>query len=324
MMNGLLGFGGAFLTTNGADSNYHSMQIELRRRLSKGLLFQTSFVWSHALTNYFASNQGNFSNPPEFSNPSLAKAPSPWNIPKTLKFNAIYELPFGPGRRWSFANGDVGTKIMNKAIEGWETAFVGRIQSGTENQLTSGRFTVNGSDSGVVLNGITAQQLQSMVGVYPSSIPCSTPSATCGMVNGQLVTPVVYFLPPNLAQNSACAFGTCPTGSSFSPGSPFVGPPTTPGQFGQFVYIRGPMFWDVDGSIIKKTKITERINVEMRFEATNLFNHTNFLVGSVTSDLTTAGVGTAAFGQTTNFFNDLTGTNDVGSRMIRWVFRVNF
>src|SRR5581483_815744 len=50
MFNGLVANGGAFLTTNGADSNYHSLQVELRRRLSKGLLFQASYVWSHALT----------------------------------------------------------------------------------------------------------------------------------------------------------------------------------------------------------------------------------------------------------------------------------
>src|SRR5262249_26839795 len=129
--NGLIANGGAFLTTNGADSNYHSLQVELRRRLSKGLLVQASYVWSHALTNYFASNQGNSSNLHTFANPGLDKAPSPFNIPQTLKFNMIYELPFGPGRKWSFSNGDIGSKIINKLVEGWEMAGIGRVQSGS-------------------------------------------------------------------------------------------------------------------------------------------------------------------------------------------------
>jgi len=312
-------FNGSFLTTNGGNSNYQSMQIELRRRLSKGLLLNASYVWAHAISNGFTSDSASFYQPRDFANPSLDKGPTPWNIPNTLKFNMIYELPFGPGRKWLFTNGDMGTKILNKAIEGWEIANILRIQSGTENLLTSGLQTVNDSDAGVVLSGITPQQLQSMVGVYHSSIPC-TSGVNCN--NGQ--APVVYFLPPSLAQNSACAFGSCLTSTPFNPGAPFIGPATTPGQFGQFIYLRGPMFWNVDGSVIKKTKIRENINVEFRFEATNLFNHTKFLIGSASSDATAAGVGASSFGQTTNFFNDLTGTNDVGARMVRWVLRVNF
>jgi len=320
-------FGGAFLTTNGGSSSYNSMQVELRRRLSKGFLFQGSYVWMHALSNGFTSSSVSFYQPRQFSNPSLDKGPSPWNIQNTLKANFIYELPFGPGKRFSFGAGDTSAKIGNKLIEGWQFDGIVRVQSGTENLFTSGRFTVNAKDSGVVLNGITAQQLQSVIGVYPSTIPCAAASTTCfpnPAVPGTFMTGVVYIMPPNLAINSACAFSQCPSGATFNPGAPYIGPPTTPGKFGQFLYLRGPMFWNTDLSIIKKTKITERVNIEMRLEATNAFNHTNFLIGGVTNDASSAGVGSASFGQTTNFFNDLSGTNDVGSRMIRWVLRVNF
>ena len=40
--------------------------------------------------------------------------------------------------------------------------------------------------------------------------------------------------------------------------------------------IIGPRFDNVDFSLIKKTKITERFSNEMRFEAFDLFNHPNF------------------------------------------------
>src|SRR5208337_4712459 len=38
----------------------------------------------------------------------------------------------------------------------------------------------------------------------------------------------------------------------------------------------GPAFREVDFSIFKKTSITERLKMELRFEAYNLFNHPNF------------------------------------------------
>jgi hypothetical protein len=38
----------------------------------------------------------------------------------------------------------------------------------------------------------------------------------------------------------------------------------------------GPHFRQFDFSIFKKNQITERLNMELRFEAYNLFNHPNF------------------------------------------------
>src|SRR5262249_6388955 len=43
----------SFLMDNIADSNYHALQAELRRRLSKGLLVQGSYAWAKSLSNTF-------------------------------------------------------------------------------------------------------------------------------------------------------------------------------------------------------------------------------------------------------------------------------
>ena len=39
--------GGAFVSTNIGESKYDSLQVELRRRYSQGLQFQTSYVYGH-------------------------------------------------------------------------------------------------------------------------------------------------------------------------------------------------------------------------------------------------------------------------------------
>jgi hypothetical protein len=50
-------------------------------------------------------------------------------------------------------------------------------------------------------------------------------------------------------------------------------------------FLHGPGYWNTDFSLQKDTKITEGKTLQMRFEAYNLFNHTNFAnpSGSVSS-----------------------------------------
>ena len=53
-----------------------------------------------------------------------------------------------------------------------------------------------------------------------------------------------------------------------------------PGQFGNLSLtpVDGPGYWSVDAALIKKTKFTESLSFELRLEAFNVFNHTNFFV----------------------------------------------
>ncbi len=51
-----------------------------------------------------------------------------------------------------------------------------------------------------------------------------------------------------------------------------------PGTFGNVSRgsLRGPGLVDVDTSLFKKFRISERWNVQLRAEAFNIFNHSNF------------------------------------------------
>ena len=91
-----------------------------------------------------------------------------------------------------------------------------RIQSGRPFLLTSGRQTLNQQDAGVVLNGISLAELQSMVNVRP------------GPDGG------VYFFDERLI------------GSDGRANPALLAPPTTPGQQGQYVFLYGPGLWTAD------------------------------------------------------------------------------
>jgi hypothetical protein len=50
------------------------------------------------------------------------------------------------------------------------------------------------------------------------------------------------------------------------------------GNLGRNTFVE-PSYWAVDMSIFKNFRISERLRLQFRAEAFNLFNHTNFLIG---------------------------------------------
>ena len=302
--------GNSFLVTNGGDSNYHSLQVELRRRMSKGLLVQGSYVWSKSLTNMFASSSAAFSTPTTLRDPGKDKAIAPRDLRHAFKFDYIYELPVGPGRQ--FFNGGPG--FVKKALEGWQLGGVARIQSGTPTLITGGRLTVNNLDAGVVLHNITRNQLQDLVKIRKETV-CDP---TC---HG-----VVFFLPQDIIDNTQAFYEVNgKTLANLDPTKPYIGGPTQPGEFGSILYLYGPWTSRFDINLMKRTKITERVNVEFRAQFLNAFNQSSITIRGAGTDASSLGVG-ATFGQTTNAFRDFTvsGTNDPGGRLIEFQLRINF
>src|SRR6516164_8750654 len=112
-VNPTLGSGSALLEVNGGNTNYNSLQAEVNRRFSKGLLLQFSYVWSHAITNEYSAGVG--TSYTSLRNVGYDKSPSPYDIRQAVKMNWVYELPFGSRRRFL---GHLGNPIARKATEG--------------------------------------------------------------------------------------------------------------------------------------------------------------------------------------------------------------
>lgn len=303
--------GNAFYMTNGADSNYHSLQVELRRRLSKGLLVQGSYVFAKAITNAFANSSGANSQPTTLRDFGKDKAVTPRDLRHALKFDYIYELPIGPGRQ--FLSG--GPSVVKKALEGWQLGGVARIQSGAPTLITSGRQTYNNRDAGIVLHNITRNQLQDLVKIRKETI-CDTPGVASSCHG------VVFYLPQSIIDNSLAAFDQ---GGTLDPSKPYIGPPTTPGELGSILYLYGPWTSRFDLNLMKRTKITEKVNFEFRAQFLNAFNQSAITIRGPGTDASSTGV-TTGFGQTRNAFRDfsVSGTNDPGGRLIEFQLRLNF
>jgi len=282
---------GSFRFFNGTHTSYNGLQIEMRRRPAKGLQFSGNYTFSKSLSNYFADNSFSFVTFDTLRNPHRDRSPSPWDLRHQFKLQLIYELPFGPGHKWSTKYG-----FLNRVIEGWEFSSITRWQSGRTFRILSGNGgTFNQYDPGVQMIGITPDQLQQLVAVRKAP--------------GK-----VFYFPPGLLDSKQQRAN-----------SNFLKSCAAAGQFCQRLFLRGPQFFRADWSILKRTRIGERMNIEYRAEFLNAFNNVNFLVGgSAAATVPSLNLQSTSFGRITSAYQDISTTDDPGGRIIQMVLRLNF
>ncbi|HLK65541.1 MAG TPA: carboxypeptidase regulatory-like domain-containing protein [Bryobacteraceae bacterium] len=315
VVNPTVAGGGSYALTNSGATYYNAGVVEVRRRLSSGIQLQGSYTFAKALGNGATASSSDFSTPTTLRNRGLDKVPEAFDIRNAIKINSIYELPFGPGKRFNSSN-----VVARKIMEGWQIAGVARFQSGTPLFFSGlGTFNNNGATGqGVILHNITQSQIQSMVGIYKTSLP--------GPNGG-----IIYYLPPpsttstsglnssnntNLLYNTQAAFNVNGlTPAQVNPNAPYIGPAPA-GQLGDEIYFYLPWQRHFDVNLQKTTRIKEGVNLQIRVSALDVLNLTNFLPGS--------GNTSSTFGQVTSAYRDISGTVDPGARIIEWLVRVNF
>lgn len=290
--------GGAFLLDNGGASHYNALIVDFRQRISKGLMFDFGYTYSHTLSNEaFSADQGgtdtsaNFANYFTLRDPGLDWTEAPFDVRHQFKSQVIYQLPLGPGHRMTTSNG-----AFNRVIGGWEIALLTRASAGRPTFIEGGLGgTVNQYDGGVVLNGITTSQLQSDTGVEHQP--------------GE-----VFWFPQTLITSSGRANPS------------FASPCTTAGSFCQTsIDITGPRFFRADWSLSKHTKITERVELELRVDLLNAFNNPDFYYGgSASTSPGTKTLESTTFGRITSAYQDISTTDDPGGRILQLVGRINF
>jgi hypothetical protein len=103
-------------------SNYDSLQVSLKRRLSRRLQFGTNFVWSKALDVEDGSTSGPV-NPLNVRHGSYG--PAGFNRTYALNIDYVYMLP-GPSQALPFLNNSFGKTVF----DGWELSGMTTFTSG--------------------------------------------------------------------------------------------------------------------------------------------------------------------------------------------------
>jgi hypothetical protein len=80
----------------------------------------------------------------------------------------------------------------------------------------------------------------------------------------------------------------------------------------QLTPVSGPGIWNLDMGFIKRTPITETVNLEFRAEAFNIFNKTNFFIpsGSLNQN-----INSSTFGEITQTYDP---------RILQFALKLNF
>jgi hypothetical protein len=117
------GVGDIYEAANFGHGSYNGLQAELQRKYVNGLSILTSFVWSKALDTGTADNDV----PTNGLDPQSNYGLSDDNVKYAFKFNPVYDLPFGPGRRFANSNNWFNSEV----IGGWQASGALSVLAGT-------------------------------------------------------------------------------------------------------------------------------------------------------------------------------------------------
>ncbi len=135
-------FGGINLYENLGRDWYNSLQVKFDKRFSKGLEYRLSYAFARDI-----SNEGNdvTAQPTPYAPANYDRGPSPLERRQILSASAIYEFPFGRGKRF----GGAMPRALDFIVGGWQLSGIYSFQSGAP--LT---FSVPGATLG---NGVNAR-----------------------------------------------------------------------------------------------------------------------------------------------------------------------
>jgi len=283
---------GVTVYDSGAFSDYHALQIELRRRLSSGI---------QANINYqYARERGSAFDGFSFGRTMVEGA----NVRHAIKSQWNWTIPVGRGQRF----GSAVHPVLNGLIGGWEISGVGRIQA----------RAVNFGD--VRLVGMTHEELQAMYQYY------HTTNATSGLhevymlpEDVRLNTRRAYNVSSTTADGYSSSLGP-PTGKYIAPANSGGCIQLKGGDCGvpRGVLIRTPWFVRFDMGANKRFRVRgDQMNVEVRIDFLNLFDNVNFNPSS------SPGSGAGIF-QVTSGYTDASNTYDPGGRLGQVMIRFNW
>ena len=298
--------GGANLTTNLGGTRYHGMQLELRKRLSRGLQFGTSYSYGRG---YETQRYG-------FNKPAvdILQTGTVGGVMHAFKANWLYDLPFGNGQRFG---GSAGS-LLNGLIGGWSFDGVARVQTGDMLDFRDIRIV-----------GMTADDLQKAIGLRVGA-------------NGQLfilpqdiIDNTVEAFAVSATSPTGYGAGGAPTGRYFAPAN---GPDCieTAPSFGdcgvRSLVVNGPALIRFDLSAVKRVKV-HAVTFEFRGDFLNAFNRPYFTPVTGLTTTFTAPAGATQTGTPTT--NATAGTSSDGfrstqllgndtSRVIQLVWRVRW
>jgi hypothetical protein len=228
--------------SNQAASDYNSLQMQFRRRFSKGLQALASYTWSKSLDTASDESISNFAAPILRADPNNDRGPSSFDIPHAFTGSVSYEIPMPSGNRMARA-----------VFGGFAFDSIVRMNSATPVNILSGRDPLNLGQTNIARPDRVEGQPLYLEGA--------------GIPGGKRFNPAAFDGATPLAQGRQ-------------------------GTLGRNV-MRGFGVQQVDLSVRRRFQLLERMALNFRADAFNLFNTANFGNPNGVLTASTFGVSTA-------------------------------
>ncbi len=268
-------------------SNTHSLQAEVERRYSNGLAFQWFYTFTRSLTTTdaggFTSGNGSINaidgqletperiqllGAPDLSYDQLLRL-SYYNstqIPaQRIRWNGIYDLPFGRGRHF----GRNTSGALDFLIGGWQIATIGDWRGGLWQSVVNTRYlfgdpTLKESERLLLTFAGLPRRLWFAGDFNPSLASNVSQEALQRLVALDPRQRVLRQLGPN-ADNRLPQL--------LANGSTVATPITDTLNWNARAFYRGPGAWNSDIAVFKNFRITENARARLSADFFNVFNH---------------------------------------------------
>jgi Carboxypeptidase regulatory-like domain len=238
---------------NGYTSSYNGLQITATQKVWHGLNFLLGYTWAHSIDD--ATN--NRALPLQDSTrPNLERSSSDFDVRHRLTLALTYALP--------------SKKVKWQLLEGWQVNSILTVQGGTPWTVLDG--VLNGDDISLTSEfadrwdffgnpnefKATPAGIQFFSGTTNSTCAGKALAVDGGVLNGPTT-------------QSLATFGCYAAGNSVMI-PPALG---TFGTMGRNLF-RGPRLDNLDFSLVKDTRLGERVKMQFRAEFFNITNHPHF------------------------------------------------
>jgi hypothetical protein len=267
-------FNNVTLSTNPGSSIYHSMQAQLTFRPTGGLNYQTTYVWSKAISSCSNDNCTNWI---DVLNRRLDRSLQSSDRRHEFRVNGAWELPFGPNR---LLLGN-SSGVIARLVERWQLSWIVNMTSGAPLNVTT-MNTYIGRQRPQIAAGFAKDQGEARM---TAGLPNYFDAGTYRTITDPQCANVTALQ----GLQTACTLGAL----TDSQGNILLqsAAPGTLGNLGDN-WITGPGSFRFDMSASKTVRINETKTVEFRIDARNVLNHP--ILGNPSLDINSANFGQIA------------------------------
>ncbi|MFB3777754.1 MAG: TonB-dependent receptor domain-containing protein [Bryobacteraceae bacterium] len=271
---------GGGITISKATADYNSLQLRLSHAFSSGFHMDVNYTWSKSIDNTDTMednqgfNAGGTAGNYDVKNLNNNRKISFSDIPHRLSAVVLYDLPFGEGKAL-----DTRNRVARAIAGGWQLGSTVIMQSGMP-------FAISGANTNAAyghpdqIPGVALEVPKELQRWYDGKTTVTLP-------NGLKVTPSVRTY---LKYYSGAFSGRVVT----TPGGKVVPDVYWYGTVCNTLNeMRNDGRFNLDMSLRRNIRITERYNLELSAEAVNVLNHTQFN-GAYTGNLGSTNTATNA------------------------------